>query len=293
MAEAKQHQIRHNLQRRLEFVEFRLYWEGQINRGDLVDTFGISVPQASADLQKYQSVAPGNIEYDAHRKAYRPTEDFAPRYLHPSGDAYLARLRLRESGFVAAGETWAERVPEFSVVPILRRTVEAAILRQVMAAVRESEALKIRYQSTSSSSPTWRWITPHALGFDGFRWHARSWCDRRQDFRDFVLTRVLDVGESRLSDAETEKDSEWHTAVTFVLQPNPRLGPGAQKAVELDYGMVNGKTSIETRVCLSFYLERHLGLDQDEDETLPVRQRLVLTNRQEVESVRSTCCQGR
>ena len=41
-------------ERRLEFIDFRLYWEGRINRSDLIDFFGISVPQASLDLAKYQ-----------------------------------------------------------------------------------------------------------------------------------------------------------------------------------------------------------------------------------------------
>ena len=32
--------------RRLEFIEFRLFWEGSINRGDLVEAFGVSVQLA-------------------------------------------------------------------------------------------------------------------------------------------------------------------------------------------------------------------------------------------------------
>ena len=33
--------------RRLEFIEFRLYWEGGVNRSDIVEAFRVSVPQAS------------------------------------------------------------------------------------------------------------------------------------------------------------------------------------------------------------------------------------------------------
>lgn len=270
-------------------MEFRLYWEGQINRSDLVENFEISVPQASADLSRYQELAPGNMEYDSHFKAYRPTTNFQPCYLRPSGDAYLARLRLCESGFVEEADTWAHRVPEFSVVPILRRTVEASVLRKLIAAVRELKALKLKYQSAGSNASSWRWIAPHAFGFDGFRWHARSWCERHEELRDFVLTRVLDVGDSRPSDADIDADRGWHTSVNFILEPNPRLEPGAKKAVELDFGMVKGRTMIETRVCLSFYLERHLGLDQDEEKTPPPRQRVVLANRDEVDCVRAAC----
>ena len=44
------HAIRWGVEQRLEFIEFRLFWEGGINRGDIIEIFGVSVPQASKDL---------------------------------------------------------------------------------------------------------------------------------------------------------------------------------------------------------------------------------------------------
>lgn len=287
MTQNENRDIRHNIQRRLEFIEFRLYWEGQINRSDLVNTFGISVPQASADLRRFQELSPDGIQYDSHRKTYCPTKEFAPKQLRPSGDSYLARLRLRESGFVGEGETWAQQMPEFSIVPILRRTVEPEILREIIASIRNSLTLKIKYQSAGSGASRWRWIAPHALGFDGFSWHTRAWCQRNNEFRDFVLTRLLDVGKSAPINVNVEDDAEWNESVTFIIQPNPELSAGARKAVELDFGMERGTSSIVTRVSLSFYLERHLGLDQDPKLVRPERQRIVLANREEVENVRA------
>lgn len=71
--------MRWGVERRLEFIEFRLFWEGSINRGDIVDTFGVSVPQASKDLSLYQERAPGNMEYDTREKRYvaQPSLRFA------------------------------------------------------------------------------------------------------------------------------------------------------------------------------------------------------------------------
>ena len=40
--------LRWGIERRLEFIEFRLYWEGRVNRADLTSVFGISTVQASA-----------------------------------------------------------------------------------------------------------------------------------------------------------------------------------------------------------------------------------------------------
>ena len=59
-----------SVERRLEFIEFRLFWEGGVNRADLIDAFGISVPQASKDLSLYQERAPGNVVYDKSAKRY-------------------------------------------------------------------------------------------------------------------------------------------------------------------------------------------------------------------------------
>ena len=42
--------MRWNIEQQLEFIEFRLFWDGQFNRSDLTEKFDISVPQASMDL---------------------------------------------------------------------------------------------------------------------------------------------------------------------------------------------------------------------------------------------------
>jgi hypothetical protein len=43
--------------------------------------------------------------------------------------------------------------------------------------------------------PVWRRMTPHAFGYDGFRWHVRAYCHLDNKFKDFLLPRILDIGE--------------------------------------------------------------------------------------------------
>ncbi len=50
--EAKKPGLRWVVEQRLEFIEFRLFWEGHVNFGDLMDAFGVSVNQASTDLSR-------------------------------------------------------------------------------------------------------------------------------------------------------------------------------------------------------------------------------------------------
>ena len=96
--------LRWGVERRLEFIEFRLYWEGGINRGELTKFFGVSVPQASKDLSQYQDIAPGNMEYDKSEKRYFATTGFKPSLIDPSSDQYLSQLKaVADSGLRPEG----------------------------------------------------------------------------------------------------------------------------------------------------------------------------------------------
>jgi len=274
------------VEQRLEFIDFRLFWEGHVNRGDLVDFFGVSVPQASADLAQYQEQAKGNAVYDKTLKTYVAGPRFTPVFFEPSADGYLAQLRLIESGLLAEDEAWAVRAPAYSIVPILRRRIDPNTLRGILDAIRTRSMVHIKYQSMSRPEPKMRWVSPHALGFDGFRWHARAWCHTRGGFVDFVLARILEVGEAKPSDIDADKDIGWQREITLKFAPHPDLKGGKRKAVELDYGMTGGVAEITTRVCMSYYLERQFGLDAESPHVKAERQQIVLINRDELEAAR-------
>lgn len=57
-------------QRRLDYIDFRLVTVGHIRRGDIMAEFGVSMPQASADLNRFLSLAPGAMVYDKSAKRY-------------------------------------------------------------------------------------------------------------------------------------------------------------------------------------------------------------------------------
>jgi len=57
-------ELRWGVEQRLEFIEFRLFWEGHVNRIDVMQQFGLSVNQASSDLSRYIGLAPNNMDYD-------------------------------------------------------------------------------------------------------------------------------------------------------------------------------------------------------------------------------------
>jgi hypothetical protein len=275
---------RWSVERRLEFIDFRLFWEGHINRSDLVSFFGVSVPQASSDLAEYQKLAKGNAVYDKTRKTYVAGRKFKPVFFEPSADEYLAQLRLIQAGLLTDEEAWAVCLPSYSIVPILRRRLEPATLRSILDAIRTRSSIHINYQSKSSPRPKWRWIAPHALGFDGFRWHARAWCDNHRDFRDFVLARILEIGETRSDCVDPADDAGWQREVSLRLAPHPGLKGGDRRAVELDFGMTDGSIEVSLRVCMAYYFMLQLGLNGDSTDAEPESHQLVLVNRDEVEA---------
>jgi len=277
--------LRWGTERRLEFVEFRLYWDGRVNRADLTREFGISVPQASLDLSRYQQLAPSNMTYDKSAKTYLASPDFRPLFFSPDADAYLNSLRSISDKVLSPDQTWLSRIPEFAALPVPSRSTNAAHLRTILAGIQNKTALHIRYQSMSRPNPTWRWISAHALGFDGFRWHARAFCHLDRSYKDFLLPRIFDVGDAGPSEGSATADRVWNAIVILRIAPHPGLTPAQRRAVELDYGMRRGILELEVRAALTYYARKRLGLDRRADTLRPHDQQIVLVNVDEVEAV--------
>lgn len=263
----------------MEFIEFRLFWEGHVNRGDLMTAFGISVQQASTDLNRYIGLAPSNMTYDKSAKAYVRGADFVPLFLKPNASRYLSQLRSVADGILDKADAWIGQFPEFDSVPTPARGVDARTLRAVIAAIRRTEAMEIKYQSLSRPDPMWRWIAPHAIGFDGFRWHARAFCEIDRTFKDFVLSRILDARGSKSCPNVSANDADWHEHVVLEIAPHPTLSEIQQKVIALDYGMKANRAEIRVRRAFLYYTLKRLGLDTDPAARRPQDQQIVLLNR--------------
>jgi len=256
-------ELRWGVERRLEFIEFRLYWEGGINRSDLINFFGVSVPQASKDLSQYQELAPGNMAYDKSEKRYFATKAFKPQFLTPDPDRYLSQLRLIAEHVTPAQETWLSSIPSPDCMPIPHRRVEPTVLRSLLSAIRGQEALDIHYQSMNPKrpEPIWREISPHAFGSDGFRWHIRAFCHIDRKFKDFLLSRCLDCRITGPAEAKAEDDRDWQELFLVRLKPNPHLSKSQQSIIAADYEMDEKKLDLPVRKALLYYFQKRLRLD--------------------------------
>jgi hypothetical protein len=272
--------LRWGIEQRLEFIEFRLFWEGHVNRIDVMQQFGVSVNQASSDLNRYIALAPDNMVYDKSARTYVRGPDFDCKFRPPAAAHYLSQLRLVADYVLEREDCWIPDLPPYAFAPTPVRGVDPEALRSVVGAIRRSEAIEVKYQSLSNPEPRWRWIAPHAIAFDGFRWHTRAFCLSRECFKDFLLSRILDIRGSRDSEALADNDREWHAEVTLEVGPHPDLSQTQAKVIALDYGMCGGKAKIKVRRALLYYALRRLGLDTDPAARKPKDQQIVLLNRE-------------
>ncbi|CCH49339.1 conserved protein of unknown function [Pseudodesulfovibrio piezophilus C1TLV30] len=243
---------------RLAFFEARLFWLGRASRKDMADYLGISLERASAAIREYVKLAPDNAHYDPSDKVYKPTKNFKPMIINPTPDQVLGHLLL-EDGFLSP-------MPEMMRLPVPKRAIPTDILRTLLSTMADDQSIDILYRSMSSPEPTWRRITPHAFGHDGFRWHVRAYCSLRGEFRDFVLGRIVETGDRGYSKIEGQTDEEWDEILFVRIGSHPDLNENQRTAIEMDYGMEDGETVFEVRRSMLFYVLKQLGLHRTEEE---------------------------
>lgn len=254
-------QFRWGRERRLQFIDFRLQWERRINRKDVTEFFNISVPQASADISRYVDLAPGNLEYDTSSRTYVASAAFKPIFESTGPRQYLSQLLAVERKILADDETFLAFRPPVASVPLPSRTIESATLALMLRAIAERLMLEVRYQSIARDEQQARYISPHAFGYDGVRWHVRAYCHLREGFRDFVFGRILSANQPLASNIDPADDREWTNVVELVLMPDESLNPEQRRGVEFDYGMRGGSATINCRQAMLFYTLRALNFE--------------------------------
>ena len=270
--------LRWGVEQKLQFIEFRLFWEGHVNRSDLIDKFGVSPNQASGDLNRYIALATDNMVYDKSGKTYVRSSAFKPLFLKPDATQYLSQVRSVAEGVITPDDAWIGNLPAFDATPGPARGIDPVVLRSIVTANKRHEAIEVFYQSMSAPDPEWRWIAPHALAFDGFRWHARSFCEKSAEYRDFVISRIIETRQTRAAKQQAFSDAAWEEMVELEVGPHPDLSPNQKRVIELDYGMENGSVTIPVRRAMLYYALKRLGLDTAPSARKPQDQQIVLLN---------------
>ena len=109
-------------QERLRAIERAAYWRGWVKRKDLAALFGVSLAQASSDLQKYQELNPGALQYNMNAKRYEGAREMVC--------VLVKEPSLEEAMGAFLGEEWMEGEISKADAHSARRPVGEGILCQ-------------------------------------------------------------------------------------------------------------------------------------------------------------------
>lgn len=273
--------------KRLEFIEFRLLWDGRVNRSDLTRGFEISEQQASLDIAAYDLLAASNLTYDVREKTYKRAQTFVPRFIENLTDRFLLQLLAVKMQQIPKTETYFGELLPSKIASLPHDPTRWDIVMWIVRAIRQKRLIEIEYLSLNSRSKKKRSVAPHSLGYGSGRWHMRAWSAEHNDFRDYTFDRVetvLDAGESPVDE---KFDRAWHEECPLIIAPNPELPPDVQKVIAAERGMTRGRLLVELPIALCFYLIHDLNLDLAEKvrwgdgggrSVRPHRLQLVLKN---------------
>ena len=259
--------LSHAQRERLAYIDFRLYFMGEVGRPDLANRFGIAPAAATRDLALYREVAPKNIEFDGSSKIYRIGKAFAPLVDH-APQRVLSALSLG-FGDGVDGES-QPMLPCES--PSLLSSPRMDVLAPICRAIQAKRPVAIRYHSMSSGESD-RVIVPFALVDTGLRWHVRAFDRKSGEFRDFVITRIEAptlVDEEPKASERPDNDIQWTRIVELDLVPHPRLA--RPEIIRMDYGMADGSIRMRVRAAVAGYMLLRWSVDASPNHSLTEEQ---------------------
>ncbi len=259
--------LSHVQRERLAYIDFRLYFMGEVGRPDLANRFGMAPAAATRDLALYREVAPQNIEFDGSNKIYRIGKAFMPLFDH-APQRVLSALSL---GF--GDGVNGESLPMLPCEsPAVLSSPRMDVLAPICRAIQAKRPVAIRYHSMSNGESE-RVIIPFALVDTGLRWHVRAFDRKSGEFRDFVVTRIEAptlVDEDPRANERPGNDIQWTRIVELDLVPHPRLA--RPEVIKMDYGMIDGSIRMRVRAAVAGYMLRRWSVDASPDHSLKEEQ---------------------
>ena len=237
----------------LSFIERTLFWEGEVSAKYLADAFSLDIKSAKIYIADYSKNHPGNIYHD--------TSDISK--LYPNDDVFRFVYAENKPNNILQFAA-LKNAPYFEELPKLQPLFDKDILKDVIRALnKRDKVLTIRYQSLNSSIPQERDIIPYSIYFVRGRYHVRAYCLNRNDFRDFLLSRIISIVSAMTWDNEPVRDRESSETVTVRIKPHEQLSAMQKMCTEMEFGMIDGIKEIKVKKSLLIYLLDELRVGKD------------------------------
>ena len=248
---------------RLAFIEFRVWFYGEVARKHVLERFEIATAAGTRDLMLYKQLAPNNVSYDQKHYRYLPT--FSPLFQHDA-DKVLAAL----TAGVSAADTGRSSETISHAAPKRLNQPALDTLATVTRAIHAGQVLSLTFLSMKKG-PGKRIIVPHSLVDSGLRWHVRAFDRTKGHFRDLVLTRMENVHAlTECSPPALQEliaaDTQWNRMFTLTLIPHPsRPHP---EVIAKDFGMQQGQLKVSVRGAVAGYVMRQWQVDCSPDASM-------------------------
>ncbi len=278
--------LKWNTRQRLAYIETKAYYTGSVSRSDVALTFAMSDPAATKDLKLYNDLAPDNLVYKQSEFGFIPSGNFAQAFSDLDPAPVLDLIASNSPSLWLATEGKPIYGLKAVALPRLTRLPDKTIVAQLTRAMFQNKKLRIIYASLHDRKhEQHRLIEPHSIVNTGLRWHARAYNEQHFDFRDFVLSRILEAELiSEAAESSVDYDEDWTETLTLELAPHPGLTPKQQLNLHVDFSEDGKTVQLTVRRALIGYALRALSVDTTVDRSLnPNAFQLVLLNREEIE----------
>lgn len=269
---------------RLSFIDFRLYFTGQIGRNDLMNRFGIGEAAATRDISFYREHAAHNIMYDTTSKVYRISEKYSRHFIKKIPAKDLVRALVHGIGDNLFSSPPQPVVP--CELPSRLHPPHVDTFAKISRAIYNKNPIEVTYLSKSSGENK-RVIAPFAFAGNGLRWHIRAYDRKRGRFGDFVVNRITHskiVNEEIQEHEQSKHDEQWNTFVELELVAHPTLKH--KEFVEAEHSIKNGVLKHKARAAMAGYILRLWNVDcsQNKPKENANEYQLWLKNAKEIAS---------
>lgn len=252
---------------RLAFIDYRVYYLGDISRQDIGDEFKITDSAASGDLKLYKELRPDNTFIDGKtKKNSLKLETYKPLIkIQPS-----IALDFLVNGFSRSALIKRKSIVDSDVCYIIHESINSSFVSFITRAINNNTGVFIKYFSNNSENHEIRTVYPVAI-FDV----DESWYFRALDatsgaeslsFKSFKFSRLIDVlpaDDDLIKNflQDLAFDAEWNTYLPIELGLHPKLNEKNKKMLSLEYGIENECLFIQCRLAFAFYLEKKMKID--------------------------------
>jgi hypothetical protein len=257
-------------EKRIPDLQTVLAWEGEITNTRIRELLDIKMVQASRTLA-------GLLEYVGDCWS-RPHTNGPVQFHHSA----IADTRGSPDHYLLAINRLSKAGTNLDALGIYDARIDLSLISQkifasIVQAIRRKEGLEICYRSMTHPKGQTRIVFPHAIVRAPRRWHMRAWCTQRQEFRDFVLGRMLSATPLNVATPQSqEQDSDWNGLEEMVIIPHPDLSPDQQDMIAEEFFPGSRSLRLRIRKCLKLYVIQDLQLATDPERDLPPQYQLCL-----------------